>query len=88
MKKLKRNSILILLISIVAVYFLLKDDFNNTINALMSVNMWWLLLAIVVMLVNCIFQAIGVNVLIKRYEKKYTFKKALEQVVSLCKFIY
>ena len=43
MKNLKRNSVILLLITAVVLFFVIKDDFNDIVNALSNANIGFIL---------------------------------------------
>ena len=53
----RKNTVLILLVTIIVMYFVLKDDFNNIISTLLSVDLKYILLAIVIFFLSLFFKA-------------------------------
>ena len=53
----RKNAFIILLITIGVIYFVLKDDFSNIINILFTVDLKYILLAIVIFFLSLFFKA-------------------------------
>jgi glycosyltransferase 2 family protein len=74
MKNIKRNSYIILIITIIILYFILKDDFNDIINTLLNANIGWLLLALVIYFLYFITDQLSFYNMIKQYNKDVKLK--------------
>lgn len=73
MKKYRVNIILLILVSILIMFLVLKDDFNQIIDYLFSVNLLWILVAVFFMLLNIMFQSLSIHGFIKGVKKNYRF---------------
>lgn len=73
-----RNGIIIAVVSIIVLFFALKDDFYEKINYLFSFNFWWLLGAILLVVLYWLLKAWVIKLCGKQINKKYTFKKSLK----------
>ncbi len=78
MKKFRNNGIILLLITIIVLYFVMKDNFVSIIHELSKVNILWFILALIVVLLYVFFQAKGLYEIIKVYDKKYKWHQALK----------
>lgn len=78
MKKFKLNIIILVLFSSIVMYFSLKDDFSTVISYILKSNLAWLLVAVIFMLLNILFQSISLYLFIKKIDKKYKFSFALK----------
>lgn len=77
MKNKKYLNIAILLIAtILVLYFMLKDDFFAIINEIVNINPLWLLIALFFIFGYWFFKAIILYDVSKNFKEDYTFKKA------------
>ena len=66
MKQAKRNGIILALITLLVLYFVLRDNFQSVVYELQRANLFWILLALVVT---------GIYVLLCKHMKKNTLIK-------------
>lgn len=81
MKDTKKNAILLLFITFIVLFFLLKDDFHNIMEVIQNVNFVWLLLAILVYFFYIWFKAITIYILTKEHSEKIRLKDMLNQTI-------
>lgn len=81
MKNLKKNSIILILITIVILFAVLKDDFNSIINALLTANIFFILIALLCQVVGLVFDALAYKKVIDSYTDNYTMGKALRMII-------
>lgn len=74
--KVKRNSIIVLLITLVIFYFIIKDNFNDVMEVLKVANITWLVVALLVHLLSIFFEAIILKKLTCKYNREYNVRKA------------
>lgn len=75
MKKQIKNKIgllVVMLLTIIVLYFSLKDDFNSVIMELKNANIWWLLVSFIAVVSYYVLSSIGMHIIIKKYNKNYT----------------
>ena len=77
MKHAKRNSIIILLITIGVLFFILKDDFNSIMNTLKQANLLWLFISILLYCIYFLFDQLSLHSIIRQYNKKFKFQFSL-----------
>ncbi len=73
----KKNSIIVLLLTLVLLIFILKDNFVEVVNDICNTNILLLLLAIIVYLLSYFFDSLSYYYVVKQYKSNYTIKKAL-----------
>lgn len=76
------NIALLLLITGLVLYFSLKDDFNNIIHEIMTLNPIWFAIAILLMICYWLFKTIEVHHVICNFKKDYSFKQTLRLMLS------
>lgn len=81
MKNLKKNSIILVFITLFILILVLKDDFNNIIHALLTANIFFILLALLCQVVGLLFDALAYKKVIDSYTPNYTLKKALRMII-------
>jgi len=74
MKRFKKNIILILIICIIVLYFVLKDDFNGIVNLLINSNKLYVLIAIAFVILSDVFKGLSVTKLVRSLNYDYKFK--------------
>ena len=74
MKSFRKNIILLILICIIVLYFVLKDDFNGIVELLINSNKLYILIAIGFMLISDIFKGVSVSRLVKASGYTYSVK--------------
>ena len=77
LKGIKKNTIVLLLITIIVLYVILKDDWPNIAKALTTMDVKYLLLAIIVFLISVSLKGIA-NYLIVNDKKKITIREAIK----------
>ena len=81
MKSLKKNSIILLIITVAVLVCVLKDDFGNIINTLSGANYGWIIIALLCFFVGIGFEAKAYQEIIQGYEYEYTFKKSYRMLL-------
>jgi len=74
MKHTKRNSAIILLITIVVLCYILKDDYETIISTLKQANLLWFIVTIVLYVIYFIFDQLSLHNIIKQYNKEFKFQ--------------
>ena len=74
MKHAKRNSIIILIITILVLCYILKDDYQIIISTLKQANLLWLLVTIILYFIYFIFDQLSLHNIIKQYSKDFKFQ--------------
>jgi len=74
MKKYKKNIILLVLVSLLVMFFIMKDNYKEIIDNLLKVNMFYLLIAIVLIVLHILFQSFSMHLYLKEINNKYRFK--------------
>ena len=62
------NYILLLLITIIVLYFSLKDNFEVTLNELKKVNLFWIMFAVLFIIFYWIFRTLSIHVFVKKFK--------------------
>lgn len=80
-KKYIINTLIIFLITIIVLYFALKDNFNKTIEIILNANKILIFLAIAILLLAFLLQAYGLYKIAKEYNNNLKFKNIFKQIV-------
>lgn len=78
----KLNIAVLVLITILVLFFSLKDDFNEVIKEILMVNPWWLFVGMFLILSYFFLRSIDLYYLIRRVNPDYTLKKAVKLTIS------
>lgn len=81
MKNVKKNSIIILIVTMIVLVFVLKDDFNNIISELVNANFLFIGIAILCFFVSIVFEAFAYRDIIREYGIKYNLKQAYKMLL-------
>lgn len=82
MKNRKRNIFIILIISLVVLYFVFKDDPVEKIKCLFSLNPIWLLVSFSLMFVYWILKGIVLYYITRKIDKTFTIKDGIKLMIS------
>lgn len=78
MKKTKFRSILLVVLTVGIFWYILKDNFNESIELLLGANIWYLLVILVVYVVYFMIEAYLLYLLINKIRNCYSYKSTLE----------
>lgn len=81
MKSLKKNSIILLAITITVLICVLKDDFPSIIETLKNANHLWIVVALLCFFGALAFEAKAYQEIIQGYQYNYTFKKSYKMLL-------
>ncbi len=77
MKK-KLNIIILILITIIVLYFSLKDDFFNIINQIIKMNIWYLLIAFVLIILFWVFRSYPMYTFCKKIKNDFKYRESFQ----------
>lgn len=81
MKK-KFNYILLILITIIVLYFSLKDNALETFNELKNMNLFLILLAILFIIFYWLFRSLSLYIFTKKFQNNYKYTSALKLTLT------
>lgn len=81
MKSFKKNTIILLVISTLFIFFLVKDNFIETVRIIRNANMWWIILAFLIFYLYVFVEAILMYLIVLEYKKDYKFKETLKLII-------
>lgn len=76
------NIIILVLITAVVLYFSLKDNFNNIIHEILTLNPIWFMISIFFVFCYWLFKTLEVHQVIREFKKDFAFKKSLKLMLS------
>lgn len=80
MKK-KFNYLILIVVTIIVLYFSLKDDFNGIINQIVNMNFIYLMLAFIALFIFWIFRCYPMYSFCKKINNKFKYKSALQLIL-------
>lgn len=80
LKNIKKNTILLVLITIIVLYFVLKDDFNGIVQSLENMKLLYILLALVFYIISVLLKG-TMNYIIINDSEKIPLREAIGQNV-------
>ena len=78
MKKYKINIILLVLVSFLVIFFSLKDNFTEAMDYLVHIDFLWIILALVLMIFNIIFQSMSQYRFLREVKEDYKFSSCVK----------
>lgn len=83
MKKMKSklNVLILVAITILVLYFSLKDDFHNIVNQITSINVWLLIVAFLMVITYWLLRSKAVSIFTKKFSPKTTYWSSLQMMV-------
>lgn len=81
MKKNKKNIINFLILGLITalvLYFSLKDNFHEIMTQILGLNIFWLLIAVLLLFLYWGFRAFSIHSVIVKFKKEYTIKQSLK----------
>ncbi len=81
MKSFKKNGMILVAVTLIIFYFVLKDDFNNIINALLTANIFFVIIALLCQFLGIFFDALAYKQVVDSYTPDYSMKKALHMII-------
>ncbi len=81
MKNTKRNTLIVLAITAIVLFFVMKDDYQNIINNLILANKWLILLGIIFMSLYILLRSLCLYLVAREYSKKITLKRMVHQTL-------
>lgn len=78
MKKDKIRSILLVVLTVGILWYILKDNFDESVSLLLGANIWYLLLVVVTYLVYFAIEAYLLYLLINKIRNCYSYRQSLE----------
>lgn len=79
-KNKKINIILLILITCLVLYFSLKDNFIEVVNQIISMNIWYILFALLLLLLFFVFKSISIYLFCKKINKNFKFLEAFQLI--------
>lgn len=77
MNKVRRNSFILLLITLLLMWYILKDNFSETIKIIFSCNFVFIILAVLVYIISFVLESIAFKIIVNQYNEDYTLKKSI-----------
>lgn len=81
----KKNIILLSILTIVILYFTLKDNYLEIMNALLNINVFWIIISYLLVLNYTFFKSLATYNIINKF-KKFEFKKTF--VIQMITFFF
>ncbi|MDD3241267.1 MAG: lysylphosphatidylglycerol synthase transmembrane domain-containing protein [Bacilli bacterium] len=82
MKNTKRNGIILLLVTFLVMYFLLKDSFGDVVKLLSSANILFIFFAVGSLIMSILFETLCFKSIINEYKDDFSFNKILKLVIA------
>ena len=80
-KKNTKSIIIILLIMAIVLYFIMKDDFQDIVDNLLSANKWLIMIGVILIIGYWLLRALALYIVVKKYKKDIKYSKMLHQIL-------
>lgn len=81
MKNTKRNTIILLIICFVVMYFVVKDDFADIMDNLILANKWLIILSVGLIIGYWLLRSLALFMVVKKYKKNIKYSKMFHQIL-------
>lgn len=81
MKNFKKNTIILLIISTLFIFFLVKNNFIETVRIIRNANMFWIIIAFIIFYLYVFLESITMYLIVIEYKKDYKFKETLKLMI-------
>ena len=80
-KNKKFNIVVLILVTLLVLYFSLKDNFNEIMSQILGMNIWYLLIALIVMFLSLLFRGLSIYLFSKKINKKFKFIQSIQLIL-------
>lgn len=80
-KQSKINFFVLIGITLLVLYFALKDDFDNIIKEILTINIWWLILAFLLVISYWLLRSKAINTFTRKFQKDAKFSGSLQLMI-------
>lgn len=77
------NFLLLLIVTLLVLFFSLKDNYKETLDILKSLNKVWILVAFLLIVSYWFFKAIALKKIIRTFKKDYKFREAFKFILEI-----
>ena len=81
MKNIKKNTVILMIITILVLFFVLKDNFILVFKNITNINIFWIIIALLCVLIYWLSQSLTIYMMAKEYSEKITFKTVFFQTL-------
>lgn len=81
MKNIKKNTTILLIITIIVLFIVLKDNFILVLKNIANIDIFWLLIAMLCVIVYWLCQAFSIHIIAKEYSKELKFRSVFAQTL-------
>lgn len=88
MKKSKKiiNFLIVIILTIIVLYFSLKDNFSSIVDLIKNMNLLWFIVALLLMLTYYLFRSLVNTCLARKFNKQYNLKQAFKMELEIAFF--
>ncbi len=79
--KSKLSILLLILVTIVVLYFALKDDFNDIVHNILTINIWWLLVSIFLIFGYWFMKSLVLYQTARHFKEDYKMSQAFRNIL-------
>lgn len=80
MQNIKKNGIILLLITLIVLFFVIKDDFHEIVSALSNANILFILLGMLFTIGYWFFKSLALHRIVREYKKEINVRQIFKQI--------
>ena len=80
MQNIKKNSIILFLITLIVLFFVIKDDFHAIVGALSKANILFILIGLLFTIGYWFFKSLALHRIIREYKKEIKLREIFKQM--------
>ena len=77
----KLNIVILILVTLLVLYFSLKDNFKEIVNQIVNMNVWYLLIAFLLLFIFLTFKSLSMYSFCKKINKDFRFSESIQLVL-------
>ena len=81
MKSTKKNTIILLIICFIVMYFVVKDDFADILDNLILANKWLIMLSVFLIIGYWLLRSLALFIVVKKYKRNIKYSKMFHQIL-------
>ena len=77
----KFNIVILIVVTLLVLYFSLKDNFKEVINQIANMNKWYLLVAFTLLLIFYLFKSLSMYSFCKKMNRDFKFRESIQLIL-------
>ena len=82
MNAIKKNTIILMIVTVIVLFFVLKDNFILVFKNITNINIFWIIVSLLCVLIYWISQSLTIHMMVKEYSNNIKFKTIFFQTLT------